>query len=312
MDFFNKLTSGGVTWYYSNKALNKTQRQELADHFGFYTHHVDSTEQGKTPRPKITANKKYIYFVLHIPYQPKNSSRFSICDLNVFITRSALITIESQGALDALTHYFETTKKSKTTLERRFRNGPANLFLNILIYILSGLEKLLDLQGEKIDALNHVIFHPSQSRKFIEEISRLRYNQIVAYSALEKQTRMFEAQSQNQNPLERHQLKVDYKWNVVMESFQTLTYELAADIEHLEGLVKTFETLVTHRTNETIKILTIFSVILLPLTLISGIFGMNFVIIPGSEHPFGFVITVLLMLLIALTLTLLFKLKRWL
>lgn len=280
--------------------------------YGLYEHHVASTQQGKTPRPKISVGRKYLYFVFHLPYQPKNSNKFYICDLNVFLTDDTLITIESQGNIPALMDYFKGASDSRRIKDRRFKQGSYNLFLNLMKYLLNDIERIIDKQGELVDSMNKEIFKTTRAPEFIETISVLRYNQIVAFSVMERQSRMMEFHLGEKNPLLKFSASSTPKWNSVVEAFQTLAYELNADIGHLEGLVKTFETLVTHRTNQTIKILTIFSVVLLPLTLISGIFGMNFSYIPLAEHPYGFFISLVGMFLLLLGMLAYFRWRKWL
>ena len=308
---FQKLRANKINWLHASKPLSKEEREALVRKFGFYAHHVAGTQQGKTPRPKIAANKKYIYIVLHVPYQPANSNKFYICDLNIFITKDTLVTIETQGDLPALKRYFESTQQSKRVLERRLKHGSVNLFMNIIKYLLNEVEEILDQQGEQVDTLNKKIFDLHNTAEFIEKISVLRYNQIVAFSVLERQSRMMEFNSGEKSPFQSANGSSDYKWSDIAETFQTLAYELKADIDHLEGLVQTFETLVTHRTNETIKLLTIFSVVLLPLTLVSGIFGMNFLHIPFASHPFGFYISLLGMLTILSVMLFFFRWRNW-
>lgn len=312
MNHINVIRAHKFGWYHSSKPLTKDEQQMLISKFGFYEHHVVGTQQGKTPRPKISVNKKYIYIVLHLPYQPSNSNKFYISDINIFLTKDNLVTVESQGNLPALQKYFETAQQSKRITDRRLKHGTTNLLLNLLKYLLEDLELILDHQGELVDALNKKIFQTHHAAEFIEEISVLRYNQVVAASAMDRQSRMLEARQSDKNPLRQFSKTSDNKWGEVVETFQTLAYELKADIDHLEGLVQTFETLVTHKTNETIKLLTIVSVVLLPLTLMAGIFGMNFKALPFGSHPFGFGIIMILMIVVLLAMLALVKWRKWL
>lgn len=312
MSHFQLLKANKISWLHSSHALGKVEREKLIKKYGFYEHHIASTQQGKTPRPKISVNRKYVYIVLHLPYQPANSNKYHICDLNIFLTKDTLVTIESQGDLPSLRKYFETAQQSKRILERRLKHGSANLLMNMFKYILNDIETIFDKQGEQVDQLNKKIFDFNQEAEFIEKISILRYNQVLAFSAMERQSRMMEINSGEKNPMRLITDSSDHKWSDIVDTFSTLAYELKADIDHLEGLVQTFETLVTHRTNQTIKILTIFSVVLLPLTLLSGIWGMNFRQIPLADHQFGFYITILLMGLILAIMLVFFRWRKWL
>jgi magnesium transporter len=67
----------------------------------------------------------------------------------------------------------------------------------------------------------------------------------------------------------------------------------------LGSVLETYRGAVADQTNEIMRVLTVFSAILLPLTLIAGIWGMNFARIPGSDEPRGFWLLLGLMLLLA-------------
>jgi magnesium transporter len=86
---------------------------------------------------------------------------------------------------------------------------------------------------------------------------------------------------------------------------------LEDDKDVIEGLSDTNDSLTNTRTNDVIKALTILSVIMLPMTLLSSVYGMNFDLIPLSSHPYGFWITIGLMVIIALGMVAFFKLRRW-
>ena len=81
--------------------------------------------------------------------------------------------------------------------------------------------------------------------------------------------------------------------------------------EVVEALESTNESVISHRQNDVLRILTVFSVILLPLTLISGIFGMN-VLFPGEHTHAAFWAIVGLMVTVIIGMIGFFKYKRWL
>ena len=81
--------------------------------------------------------------------------------------------------------------------------------------------------------------------------------------------------------------------------------------EVVDGLEGTNESVIAHRQNDVLRILTVVSVILLPLTLITGIFGMN-VHFPGFGEAWAFWTLAGVMLSTALSLIAFFRYKRWL
>src|SRR5690349_8669753 len=99
--------------------------------------------------------------------------------------------------------------------------------------------------------------------------------------------------------------------NVALKPVGRLFSQLEAYTEVVEALATTNESVIAHKQNDILRILTIFSVILLPLTLITGIFGMNFGHIPFSRDYHGFIVTVGIMFSVAMGLLGYFHWKRW-
>ena len=78
----------------------------------------------------------------------------------------------------------------------------------------------------------------------------------------------------------------------------------------IESLQDTNESIISHTTNNVIKTLTVFSVVMLPLNLLAGLYGMN-VDLPYSAHPAMFFYISGGMALLLLAMLVFFKVKRW-
>ncbi|MBC8249685.1 MAG: hypothetical protein H8E90_08400, partial [Anaerolineales bacterium] len=74
---------------------------------------------------------------------------------------------------------------------------------------------------------------------------------------------------------------------------------------------ETSDSVISYRINEVMRILTVISVILLPLTLLSGIYGMN-IYLPLARHPLSFIFVTGLMILVAGGMLFYFKRRGWL
>ena len=83
------------------------------------------------------------------------------------------------------------------------------------------------------------------------------------------------------------------------------------NFEIINSFADTADTLASYRINEVMRILTVISVIMLPLTLISSIYGMN-IVLPFADSPHAFIITAGIMLIIALLMLYLFRRRQWL
>jgi magnesium transporter len=101
----------------------------------------------------------------------------------------------------------------------------------------------------------------------------------------------------------------DY-WGNIMDYYQKIWDMVEDDGELIKGYSTTFDSLQVNRTNEVIKILTLVSSVLLPLTFIASLYGMN-IKLPVQDHPYSFFIVATSMLVIALMMFVYFKIKKW-
>ena len=101
-------------------------------------------------------------------------------------------------------------------------------------------------------------------------------------------------------------------WSNILDHLQKIWDRLEDNRELIEGISVSNESLLTARTNEIIKVLTMFSAIILPLTLIASLYGMNIIGLPFASEPGALLIIALVMLILAFGMVFVFKYKNWL
>jgi magnesium transporter len=82
--------------------------------------------------------------------------------------------------------------------------------------------------------------------------------------------------------------------------------------EQINNLLSLYLSISAQRTNEVIRVLTIFSVFFMPLTFIVGIYGMNFKVMPEIDWQYGYAYAIVLMVAITIAIYFWFKRKGWL
>jgi magnesium transporter len=143
----------------------------------------------------------------------------------------------------------------------------------------------------------------------IEQISFLRRNVIYFETMIKPELTYFSSIEDIHHELLSYDTKI-YFTNI--SDHLKKVWDRLDDIRELvDNLSRTFEGYFSFKTNETIKVLTIFSVILMPLTLLSGIYGMNLNILPFAEHPLALAIITAMMLGIVLAMLIVFKIRKW-
>jgi magnesium transporter len=96
------------------------------------------------------------------------------------------------------------------------------------------------------------------------------------------------------------------------EFFLSLETSYDQTIENANNLLNLYISISSQRTNEVVRVLTLFSVFFMPLTFIVGIYGMNFEFMPELRSPYGYPVVLIAMALITIGIYSWFKKKHWL
>ena len=162
--------------------------------------------------------------------------------------------------------------------------------------------------GFKLDRLQNAIWE-ERSEDVARDISNAK-QEIIAYRKIIKPERS------TLRLLERVRARylpedLEVYFDDIVDSSERIWDQLDNYKEVVEALEQTNETVIAHNQNDILRVLTVFSVIILPLTLITGIYGMNFDRIPFSHEPHGFYDVIIAMLLISVAMLGFFRWKRW-
>ena len=153
--------------------------------------------------------------------------------------------------------------------------------------------------GAEVDLINYDIFN-KKAQSIIEIISITRRNIIALNTTFKPQLRvlhMFESGG-IKGFVNAEQVDMEDYWGDILDQYQKM-FDLVEDYgELIEGLSKTFDSLQANKTNEIMKVLTYFSTIMLPLTVVTGIFGMNvdFPFISNTTAFWGIIAAMILLM----------------
>lgn len=203
---------------------------------------------------------------------------------------------------------------SSTTLMEKLGQGigptapsPAGLLAHLAMAGSRRFPILIDQLEVELDSIEELAM--KADARALNQVYALRRDVIVMRRVLLPQRQIYDELAEEGHPLvdeaSRRELQrvVDYQSQILE------TLEAARSL--LGSVLETYRGAVADQTNQIVRVLTVFSAILLPLSLISGIFGMNFVEIPLAREPMGFWIIVGAMALIAISLWLYFGRRRF-
>src|SRR3954447_6328103 len=301
-----EIEAAGLRWLQLEEPT-AVETAWLAQNFDF--HELDLEDVLSTrQRPKIDEYDEYMFIVLHVPHYNKERARLDAAELNVFIGRDYIVTLPNVP-LKPVGRLFAQLEDNKERREEYFSKGSGYVLYEILSELFDYCFPILDKIGFKLDRMREAIFTERRSEDVVRDISDVK-QEIVAYRKVIKPERS------TLRLLERSRTRylpedLEVYFDDVVDKAERIWDQLDNYKEVVEALETTNESVIAHKQNDILRILTIFSVVLLPLTLITGIFGMNFQHIPFSHEPHEFYDTLLLMVIIACGMLGYFRWKRW-
>ncbi|MGH3038260.1 MAG: magnesium transporter CorA family protein [Gaiellaceae bacterium] len=300
----SELSADSLTWVHAERP-DSLEVAYLAERFGFHELDIEDV-LSKRQRPKIDEYPEYLFVVLHFPFYDKAVRRLNAAELDVFVGQDFLITLPNTELLP-VTHLFRRCEEDQALRDELFR-GSGYLLYHVLDDLFDYCFPILDKIGAKLDAIEPSIFE-ERSEEVVRDISNAK-QEIIAYRKIikpERSTlRMLERSTQRFLPEE-----LDIYFDDIVDAAERIWDLLDNYKEVIEGLESTNESFISHNQQYRLQLLTVVTVILLPLTLLASIFGMN-VRVPGEGQIGPFWTIVGVMVVLGLGLLALFRWRRWL
>jgi magnesium transporter len=303
----SELTAAGLTWIHLD-APTLGITEELAEHFGWHDLDVEDI-MSKRQRPKVDdyADEGYLFVVLHFPVYDRAVQRLNAGELDLFIGPDYLVTLPTVELLP-VTRLFRRCEEDESFREDLFSKGSGRLLYEVLDDLFDYCFPILDKIGHKLDSLEDDVFE-GRSEEVVRDISNVK-QEIISYRKIVKPERSI------LRVLERHleqflAEELDMYFDDIVDAAERIWDVLDNYKEVIEALESTNESVISHRQNDVLRILTIVSFIMLPMFVITGIFGMN-VKFPGEFTAVGFWSICALMLCSIIGMVAFFRWKRWL
>jgi magnesium transporter len=299
-----ELSANGLTWVHLDSPT-KEEATALAERFGWHPLDVEDV-LSKRQRPKVDEYDDYRFVVLHFPVYDKAVQRLNAGELDVFLGPDYLVTLPNVELLP-VTRLFQRCVDDPELRENLFEKGSGYLLYHVLDDLFDYCFPILDKIGHKLDRIEDDI-DEARFEEIVRDISRAK-QEIISYRKIVK------PQRPTLRVLERHVERflpedLELYFDDLVDASERIWDILDNYKEVVEALEATNEAALSHRQNDVLRVLTIFSVLLLPLTLIASIFGMN-VAFPGHGTAAAFWILLGAMLAVLAGVLAFFRLKRF-
>lgn len=254
--------------------------------------------------PKIEVFDHLVFVILRDLIEDMDSGDLTVASLSLLMAENFLVS-RHYNPVPAIETIFSAVQSKPEELDA----GPAHVAYlvsrkiadNYTAVVLDLEERLADLEDEVFDR------HGDDTIELITRYNR-SFKQLRRHLANQR-----DVVSQLHRPTVPMPLKLNrHEFNDVLEHLERLTSLCHLNQELASDLLNTHLNLVSHRLNHVMRVLTIATVIFLPLSLLAGIYGMNFQFMPELNWHFGYFGVLGIMAVIVITLVTVFKRKEWL
>ncbi len=274
-----------------------------------YNLHPLVLEEFSTPtiRPKAAEYETCLYLAIHIPLFDLESRTTHPGEVDIVINEHTLITAHHKE-IPPLTDFLKTLKSSPAKRDVYMNESPGALLHHIIEMLFDSCFPKLDHISEKLDYIEKEIF-ADHEKEMVLELSLAKRDILNFRRTMKPQRAVLESLT-----------KTDYRFiePALKPYFQDLIgtniriwNNLESAKETIESLEATNNSLLSNKLDMTMKVLTIFSAIFLPITVYSNILAMS-ANIPFGDNPYGFWIHISIMILIVSVTMTIFKVKKWL
>src|SRR3954468_10294054 len=281
----------GLRWVNIERP-RQIDRVWLEEHFDF--HPLDYEDVfSRNQRPKVDEYEGYLFVVLHFPVYDKRVNRLNAAEVDIFVGPDFLITLPNES-LQPLDYLFERCRTNEDAREDLFSKGAGYLLYRIVDSCVDASFPMLRKIGLKLERLEESIFDEEANREIVRDLSNAK-QEIINFRKIVRPQRTA------LKDLERTKRYVTGELDIYFDDINDASERVWDMLENfkeiVEGLEAPNESVLSHRLNDSIRVLTAFSVILLPLTLIASVMGMN-TGVPGGGGIEGFYVVIVVMIVV--------------
>ena len=299
------IKHNNLTWHY----FKEPSANDILSIQKKYNLHPLIIEEFFTPtlRPKATQYDNSLFLSIHIPlYDTENKTTYP-AEIDIVICENTLITSHDRDIFQ-LNDFFNELKNDKDKKEIYMNQSPSALLRFIIEMLLESCFPKLDHISNKLDNVENEIF-AGHEKEMVFEISLVKRDILNFRRTMKPQRSVFESLVQKDFQLIEPELKPYYQ-DLIGTNIR-IWNNLESAKETIESLEETNNSLLSNKLDLTMKVLTIFSAVMLPMTVYSNILAMS-ADIPFGKDPSAFWIHLTIMFLLSGITISIFKIKKWL
>lgn len=280
--------------------VDKESLAYLKKHYNF--HHLDMEDlQSETETPKIDVYKTYLFLVLQFPHWSSASQTVIPFEVDFFIGDGYVITVQHTKSKE-MKNFFYRCMKNRRVKREWMSSTSGYLVYKIIEALFQNSRPILNNIGRRISEIENTIFDGTVQASQVRQLALYRRNVLGFRRIIDPQRYLIANLSHTRKPFLNEDTSLYF--DDINDYLNKLWAIVDTYKDTIQGLHVTLESLINQKTNKVIGALTAISVSLLPLTLLSGIYGMNIIGLPFANKPhivwgiFGSLATVILVFIV--------------
>jgi magnesium transporter len=270
--------------------------------FGF--HHLALEDcHNRIQRPKVDEYKGHVFVVFHGLNLNEGADPLDMLELDAFISPRYLVTIR-YGRLFSIREVMERARKNPDLLLR----GTDYVYYAIVDRMVEYYFDLMDRLDGQVDEIEERLFH-ELGEQILQEIMELKRRVMELRRVAGPQREVMNQIARGDYPVIGENTR--FYFRDVYDHLLRIGDALEGYRDMIGSAMDTYMSQLSNRTNEIMKVLSVIATIMLPLSLITGFFGMNFVVMPGLKSPTGVYWLIGGMVALAGGMMLYFKRRGW-
>jgi magnesium transporter len=300
---FPFLNTSSNTWI-NVDGLRKDDVEKLCTHFGIHqliTEDILSIGQ----RPKMDELNGLVFCLLNMLYFNEQDSTVEAEQVSIILGRNFVISFQEDASRDV----FDPVREKLKVFGSKVRQSGADfLYYSLIDIIVDNYYLVMEKLGERIEVLEELIIKQPNNRS-LAKINQLRKEMIVLKRSGAPVRELVNGILRSESDLIEERTEKYFKDvydHIVQANDLAENYR-----DMMMNLQDLYLSNVNLKLNEVMKVMAIVTCLLAPATVIGGIFGMNFDLIPLLHNQWGFFISVGLMLVIPVWMIIVFRRRGW-
>lgn len=303
-DCCNRRSAERVTWIDVDGIHDVAVVQSLGEQLGLHPLVMEDI-LNTAQRPKQEDYGHYLYIVMKMLRWDDEHARLDVEQVSLVLGRGYVISFQERPG-----DVFEPVRQRLRTNKGRVRRmGADYLAYSLLDAVVDGYFSVLEQLGDRIEALQENIIQSPQP-ELMHDLHDLKRDGLLLRRSIWPMRELLSSLWRGESSLIERDIGI-YLRDVYDHSVGAMD-TLETFREMLSGLHDTYLSGLSHRMNEVMKVLTIIATLFIPVTFISGVYGMNFQHMPELAQPWAYPAALGLMGGVMIGMVIYFRRKKWL